>query len=160
MIILIQYYIYLKQQTITIKMNIFDKLLNQYQKNAIISNKNLMQNYFQMILKLYSNYLWDLKLYVNQMKRFLSVLIVGLVFLIGYLTHFLLFYIFHLPTPLLSLIVILNASHFISIIFLIFSSSRISSFNKQFSTWYQNLLQHCCASQYHFFTIKQYFKVS
>lgn len=141
-------------------MNIFDKLLYQYESSLIIYNKNLLQKYFQIILKLYSHYLMDLKLYVNQMKRFLSILMFGLIFLIGYLTHFLLFYVFYLPFPLLSLILVLNATHLISILFLIFSSSRISTFNKQFSIWYQNSLQHCCSFQYHFFTIKQYYKVS
>lgn len=130
-----------------------------YGFNRQVNMKRLLaKNYILQILDQYQNYLLDLKQYVVQMERFLTVMFFCLVAVITYLTHFIFFTKLSIPMTILAILFYLG--HFITFYYIIYSSSKISTFNKHFTHWYFSQIQHCQSNQLDIFNHRHYFKVS
>lgn len=138
-------------------MKLFNRNLKQYSLNQLPERKAFLKFNFINISQLYQKYLGDLELYVRQMKRFLTVLLGILVIVITYVLHFVLFT--DIPTVFFILMIIILIGHSTTIGILIYSSARITSFNKNFSLWFFNTIQHCNSQQLHCFKRIQNYKV-
>lgn len=138
------------------RVDLFNTLLNGY-NNQLFLQKQWMKCHFQRTQIFYKKYLLDLELYIRQFKRFLTVLLGSLVMVVTYILHFVLFT--NIPVVMIIWAIIVLIGHLMSIGTLIFSSVRVSFFNKQYSRWYFGIIQHCSARKLNLFNNIQSIKV-
>lgn len=153
---IIHYYLYLRQQTIVKKIIIFNILLNQFEM-ANLKKEIYLKIYFKQIKNLYRNYLLDLELYVKQLRAYNTILILNGVLTIAYLIHFL--FITKLPILMVIAAIVIFNGHLVSIVLIIFGSTKISTFNRNYARWYFNTIQHCSTMRLSLFKTMNFFKV-
>lgn len=158
-ILIIQYYLNLRQNTIQMQMEKFDQLLNTYNENHNnFSKKIFLKFYFEQIQELYQYYLMDLQLYISQLKRFITILLCILAVIITYILHFL--FIIQMPYLMVFWMIIIFIGHIFNLGTLIYSSTLITLFNQNYGRWFFNTIQRCCASRFHVFNSLNYNKVN
>lgn len=139
-------------------MVLFDKTVDHIRRKRVHGRKYRLKSRFKTIQLHYENYLLDLEFYIKQLKRFLTILLVCLVAIASYLVHFLFFTKLTPSTAILAFMMFLG--HLGSIWTLIYTSSKISTFNQKFALWCLKKIQFFQSNQIPVFNLIENFKYS